>query len=180
MKEKFTPILDNGEEIIDLYLPVKKKVYTVNLVITLLLALLVGAFMCVGFFVPEEGAKPLAPIFVLIPIGIVVLAIVLCLFLTKLWLKNTVYAVTNKRIIIRTGVIGVDFKCLDLEYIGATTVYVSLIDKLLGGKTGSIRFGSMSSPINNSSGTTYSFSSVLNPYKTYKNIKEKIEKAKNK
>ena len=77
---------------------------------------------------------------------------------------------------------GTSFTAVDaiLEYIGATTVYVSLIDKLLGGKTGSIRFGSMSSPINNSSGTTYSFSSVLNPYETYKNVKEKIEKAKNK
>ena len=178
MNEKFSPILDDEEIIIKTYLPNKKKVYTSNLLIISLSLIIACALISIAMFVPEEGYEPCPPIFWLIPAGIFVLGILITTLLTSLWLNKTVYAVTNTRIIMRTGVIGVDFKSLDLKSIGATEVYVSFIDKILGGKTGSIRFGSMSSPINSQTATPYGFSSVLEPYKSYKEIKEHIQKVK--
>ena len=101
------------------------------------------------------------------------------LLFLNLWYNKTYYACTNKRIIIRTGVIGVDFKALDLQMIGAINVNVSWVDKIVGRNTGSLTFGSMSSPLNapaNSHG--YVFSYVKQPYEIYKHLKEMIEQSK--
>lgn len=178
MQEKFVDILDDGEQINVCYLPNKKKVYLSSIIATTLILGFICAFVALAMFVPEEGYEPLAPIFALIPIGIFVVGMALAMVFTGMHLKKSVYAITNKRIIIRTGIIGVDYKCMDLVSIGATEVYVSVIDKLLGGKTGSIRFGSMASPINGNNTIPYAFSDIVEPYKTYKFIKEQIELAK--
>ena len=178
MQEKFVDILDNGEQINVCYLPNKKKVYISSIIISVLILAFICAFVALAMFVPEEGYEPLAPIYCLIPIGIFVAGMLLTLVLTNLHLQKSVYAITNKRIIIRTGIIGVDYKCMDLVSIGATEVYVSVIDKLLGCKTGTIRFGSMASPINGNNTIPYAFSDIVEPYKTYKFIKEQIELAK--
>ena len=178
MQEKFVDILDNGEQINVCYLPNKKKVYASSMIVSVLILGFICAFVALAMFVPEEGYEPLAPIYCLIPIGIFVVGIILAVVFTSMHLKKSVYAITNKRIIIRTGIIGVDYKCMDLASIGATEVYVSVIDKLLGGKTGTIRFGNVASPINGNNTIPYAFSDILEPYKTYKFIKEQIELAK--
>ena len=177
MTEKFQAVLDNGEDIVLSYTPNKKKVYFGNLFLMGLMLLFVCGFIALALFIPDEGLEPAKPIAVLIPIGIFIVVELITLLFTKLWLNNTFFAVTNKRILIRTGIIGVDYKSLDLKTIGATNVYVSVIDKILGGKTGSIRFGSMSSPMNNNA-VMYNFSNIVSPYETYKVIKELIETAK--
>lgn len=178
MQEKFVDILDNGEQINVCYLPNKKKVYASSMIVSVLILGFICAFVALAMFVPEEGYEPLAPIFCLIPIGIFVVGMILAVVFTSMHLKKSVYAITNKRIIIRTGIIGVDYKCMDLASIGATEVYVSVIDKLLGGKTGTIRFGNVASPINGNNTIPYAFSDIAEPYKTYKFIKEQIELAK--
>ena len=58
---------------------------------------------------------------------------------------------------------------LDIKNIGASNVCVTFLDKIVRKNTGSIRFGSNSSPISNS---YYSFSNIENPYQVYKEIKE--------
>ncbi len=180
MEELFAPILDDDEVIESIYKPQKLKTFF-SAILALGLPLL---FFCGGLalalFVPEEGYKSAEPIACLIPIGIFIVCILVGCFFVNLKYKKTVYAVTNKRIIIRTGVIGVDFKSLDLSNIGAIDVYVGLLDKLLGGKTGTIRFGSASSPINGQNANNYTFKHVNNPYKTYKEIKPKIDAYKSK
>jgi len=93
---------------------------------------------------------------------------------------NLHLAYTNKRIIIRTGVFGIDYKGLDLKAIDAVNVYVSFFDKLVKKNTGSLKFGSKASPIvnyGNGSGG-YRFNHVENPYGLYKEIKEYIDTAK--
>lgn len=179
MTDKFDVILDNGEEINVSYLPNKKKVYVSNFLLLNLIALFFCAFMSLAMFVSDGETEPLDAIYALIPIGLLILSNLVCWAFVSLYLKKAIFAITNKRIIIRSGIIGVDFKSLDLKSIGATEVYVSVIDKMLGGKTGSIRFGSMSSPINSTNNVAYSFSNIVDPYKTYKFIKEQIEIAKN-
>ena len=178
MQEKFEAILEEKETIILSFLPSKKKVWVSNLVATILIAIFVCGMALLAMFVPEEGSEPCELIFALIPLGAFFLALFICFVCTKLYIKNTCFVITNERAIIRTGVFGVDFKSLDILTIGATDVYMSVIDKILGGKTGSIRFGSMSSPINATNGVPYAFSNIVEPYKNYKLIKEQIEKIK--
>ena len=82
--------------------------------------------------------------------------------------KNLYYAYTNKRLIVRSGVIGVDYRTLDYKDITATSVNVDFLDK--GSKTGSLRFASPTSSI--------SFNYVQNPYELLKEIKEYMSTVK--
>ena len=76
--------------------------------------------------------------------------------------KNTYYAYTNKRLIVRKGMIGVDYHSLDYKDIAATTVNVGILDKK--GNTGSVFFKSPSSSI--------AFNYVEEPYALMKEIKQ--------
>ena len=53
------------------------------------------------------------------------------------------------------------------------------IDKIVHKETGSLRCGSMSSPINGQS-SAFIFSHIENPYENYKKIKEYLEEQKSK
>ena len=178
MQEKFEVVLEEKEQILLSFLPNRKKVWVGNLFVTILISLFVCGMALLAMFVPEEGVEPCEPIYALIPLGVFLLSLFLCIICTKLYLKNTCFVVTNERAIVRTGIFGVDFKSLDILTIGVTDVYVSIIDKILGGKTGSIRFGSMASPINGGNSVPFAFSNIVEPYKNYKLIKEQIEIAK--
>lgn len=104
---------------------------------------------------------------------------VLCAWLVfALLYKNTYYAYTNKRLIIRHGIFGIDFKSLDMNMVGAISVDVTLIDKILKRGTGSIYFGSMANPmVNNAS--LFRFLHINNIYDEYKQIKATIDEQKN-
>ena len=177
MEELFGVVLDKDETIQKVYKPCAAKAFLKSILLTALIMLFMCGTTCLGMFVPEEGGESLPAVWAVVPAGVFVVAEILCIWLTSLWCKKTFYAYSDKRLIIRTGIIGVDFKCLDLKSIGAADVSVSLLDKILGKNTGSIRFGSMSSPIN-SEKAAYSFSHILAPYETYREIKEIIESKK--
>ena len=76
--------------------------------------------------------------------------------------KNLYYAYTNKRLIVRSGKIGVDYRSLDFKHITASSVDVGLLDK--GSNTGTLTFKSPSASI--------SLSYVESPYDLMKEIKE--------
>ena len=76
--------------------------------------------------------------------------------------KNLCYAYTNKRLIVRSGMIGVDYRTLDYKDISTSSVDVGLLDK--GGKTGTIFFKSPSAAI--------SLRYVEKPYDLMREIKE--------
>lgn len=80
--------------------------------------------------------------------------------------KNLYYAYTNKRLIARSGMIGVDYKTLDYKFIAATSVDVGFLDKGKKAKTGTISFKSPTSSIR--------FQYVENPYDLLREIKEYI------
>ncbi len=182
MTDLFNPILDKDEEIIKVYKPNKAKMFF-------------SYFFC-GFwlwfwvlflFVPdscsvEDTAGNTTTMPWWIPITVAITVIAICIFLEILFFalnyKNTFYAYTNKRIVIRKGIFGVDFKSLDMEMIGAVTVNVSLLDKLIGKNTGTIVFGSMASPINNAG--VFKYANIVDPYAIYKEVKNVIDENKNK
>lgn len=171
MEGIFDLVLEKDEKVIETFKPNKFKTYfkaIFNFTWILILAL---APLAIGLFVPEEGMDPAKPIWSLVPIGAFVLGEILFVLFLNMYYKKTFYAYTNKRVLIRTGIVGVDYKSLDLKSVGAMDVYVSLLDKMLGKNTGTLRFGSMSSPMN-SGVSSYQFAHIQNPYEIYKKIKE--------
>ena len=113
----------------------------------------------------------------LLAVGICLVVFVLIQWLLlSLSYKHTYYAYTNKRIIIRKGIIGVDFKSLDIKMIGASDVHVSIFDKLLKKNTGTLCFGSTASPLmnNGTNVNSFTFANIEKPYDLYKEIKSYI------
>lgn len=86
--------------------------------------------------------------------------------------SNTVYAYSNKRIMIRTGFIGTDFKIIDYDKISDIEVTVNIIERIYN--VGSIRFYSGRTETNDE-GTTKlydSWSAIENPYSAFKSVKQ--------
>ena len=119
---------------------------------------------------------------VAVSLGVILLIFLLTILLMSIYYRNVYYGYTNKRIVIRKGIIGVDYKSLDIDMIGASTVNVSILDKLLRKNTGTITFGSMASPMVASSGmvTNFVLAHLENPYEIYKEIKNYISDSSSK
>lgn len=183
MEKIFEPILDSDEKVIKVFKPHKGKLFISNLIASffcwcwILIPVIIGLLTDpeTGDFSPTEWW-----IVVAVCLGIVVLFTGITVLFTTLSYKNTYYAYTNKRVIIRKGIFGVDYKSLDMSMIGAIDVYVSLIDKMVHKNTGTITFGSMANPMGNQNGFMFKFAHVLHPYETYKEIKTIIDEYKNK
>lgn len=173
-KAEFENILDDDEKVIKVIRPHKGKVYLSRILCTALPCLLYVALILAMVFIPSD--EPMSKTDKLIAlcsiIGFCVVIFAIVLLFTALYFKHTYYAVTNKRLIIRTGIIGVDFKSLDYRNLGATDVYVSILDKILHKNTGTLRFGNASSPMGTNK--MYCFSHVVEPYNLYKEIKQYI------
>lgn len=172
---KFNDIIESDEKIVQGYKPVKSKVFASNF---LCWFVVLGLFMVVAMLIlwlDSTVAMSEKIIGTSIVGGIFVILFAFVLWFTILYYKNTYYVYTNKRIIIRTGIFGVDFHSLDIKNIGASDVTVSLLDKILRKNTGSIKFGSNSSPINGQNTLNYGFLHVKNPYQVHKEIKEYIK-----
>lgn len=172
---KFNDIIESDEKIVQGFKPVKSKVFASNF---LCWFVFLGIFTVVVMLVLwlDSGVVMSEKIIgTSIVGGIFLILFSIVLWFTILYYKNTYYVYTNKRIIIRTGIFGVDFHSLDIGNIGASGVTVSLLDKILRKNTGSIKFGSNSSPINGQNASYYGFLHVENPYQIHKEIKEYIK-----
>lgn len=178
MKSKFELILDKDEEIKEVFKPNKLKLYFRSLLWSTLSLLFFCGIAILSILFPDTD-EFVEPLWVILPIGIFVVFEALNVLFIALYYKNVFYAYTNKRVIIRTGIFGVDFKSLDMSMIGAIDVYVSLLDKILRKNTGSIRFGSTSSPMSGQ-GSVFMFANITNPYESYKIIKSFIDEYKTK
>lgn len=177
----FDQVLYQDEKILKGIKPHKGKTYFSRIVAFGLPMLVFLATVICLICIPDEsgqgGLVGTELVWALVSVSVAfVLCMTLCVVFTYLFYKHTFYVVTNQRIIIRTGIIGVDFKSLELKSIGASDVYVSLLDKILCKNTGSIRFGSASSPMTNAN--SYAFAHIKNPYELYKQIRALCSEAK--
>ncbi|MBR6779301.1 MAG: hypothetical protein IKM43_04090 [Clostridia bacterium] len=172
MENIFDLVLDKDEKIIKVYKPHKLRTWFTIIALAVVILLCFIPLIIVGFL-NDTGLETLIAVLV-----IIIPLMLICIPFVSLWYKKTVYAVTNKRILIRTGYIGVDYKSLDFTMLGALTVNVSWVDKLIKKNTGTISFGSMASPMTNQAGAKFSFMHITNPYETYKEIKTIIDENK--
>lgn len=76
-----------------------------------------------------------------IPFALFGVALVFAIPLSILCFDHTVYAVTNKRILVRTGITGIEFRSLNLISIGVVNFKQDIWDRMLLHNTGSIFFG---------------------------------------
>lgn len=182
----FNLILDNGETLVKTIKPNKKRYITIDLIFKILMVLIFGVgFITIGivsyFTNPEDPQNTLS---VFTSLGAVFSFIFISsAFYNVVTYKKTIYAITDRRLIIKSGFIGSDFKSLELSSIGAVSVRVDLLDKLITPtNSGTVCFGSMSMPMSSVNGQanspSFSFKHIDNPYDIYKEVKEAIAKTK--
>lgn len=187
-KELFAPILQEDEEIIKVIKPNKTRyVHLAGLAYTLLalIPILVMAApfgMLIDAF-KEDGA-PTPLVIELSIIGSFILLTIIAVWVgLSMSYKKTFYAYTNKRILIRRGVIGVDYATLDFEMIGGLMVNVNFLDRLMKGSDnpGTITFGSSASPViytRNGRTAAYAFRNIDHPYEVYRDLKHMVDEYK--
>ena len=187
-KELFAPILQEDEEIIKVIKPNKTRyVYLGGLAYTLLalIPILVMAApfgMLIDAF--KEDSVP-TPVVIELSIfgGFILLTLIAVWVGLNMSYKKTFYAYTNKRILIRRGVIGVDYATLDFEMIGGLMVNVNFLDRLMKGSDnpGTITFGSSASPViytRNGRTAAYAFRNIDHPYEVYRDLKHMVDEYK--
>ena len=179
--ELFANILDKNEKIIKVIKPNKLKLFVYWFTASFWSAFWIVFCSIIpmicsgaesGTFIPWE--------YYMIPVGVVVLLFILTGVLAEVYYRNNFFAYTNTRILIRSGIIGMDFKSLDMRYVGAINVKVGFWDKVLKRETGTISFGSMSSPMATSKAIGYNFSHIEKPYELYREMKEIVDEVKRK
>lgn len=179
-KDLFQVVLDDDEQVVQVLHPHKGRAWfgtIVGVLIWSLFLLPTAMFMIIWHepTAPDAGDSLIMGIISLAFWCITTLCAVIA---TMLWCRKTVYAWTNKRVLIRTGFIGVDYKSLDLNMVGALSVNVNLVDKLIRKNTGTIAFGSMASPMTTQNVSKFNFSYVYDPYRVYKDVKAYIDQKK--
>jgi len=183
MEEKFKDILERDEKIINVYKPNKCKFWTGFTLRSMVCWLGVFAATLI-VSIPDEGKAFNPDLFWLLFIiasSIFVGGMLITALFGVIYYKNRFYAYTGKRILIRSGVIGIDYKSLEFKALTATIVNVTFLDKILGRNTGNIRFGSPSSPVvSTKTGLNpYAFKHIVKPYDTLREIKEFINAIEN-
>ena len=185
--EDLKRILDDDEEVRASIKPNKKRFVLINVLTGSLIITIVGGilllFGILGLldiikFTAEDGSSDIGA-----PIALTIFGCIPLLFALinsigfAVRYKRCIYVLTNKRLIIRSGFIGVDYKSLELKNIISLDVRVDFLDKLVHPNTGSIIFGSAANSIvngQNGRNITFAFAHIENPYEEYKKIKASI------
>ncbi|MBQ8425753.1 MAG: PH domain-containing protein [Clostridia bacterium] len=179
MEKQFDKILDNDEKVVKVIKPNKFKYYMSFFVKSTLCTVWFAIIGVFAILFPDEGITVTNKVMAIWPVvAYVVLELIIMVF-ALFYYDATYYAYTNKRLIIRSGIFGVDYRSLDMDMVGAIDVYVSLLDKMTGKDTGAVCFGSTASPmISMYGGSYYRFNHIDKPYETCKEIKLAIDNYK--
>ena len=179
--------LYDGEEVLLELKPNRSRFIYIGQILPSLFGLLFGAIFftvgllgVLGILSPEDPDARFGFIVFLVFGAVPLLTPIINFFTRFTRYKNVCYVVTNQRLIIRSGFIGIDFKELSLKSVTTADVRVDFFDKLVHPNTGTIFFGSASNPVmvnSNNSNTrqfSYKFEYIEDPYENYKKIKEII------
>jgi uncharacterized membrane protein YdbT with pleckstrin-like domain len=107
------------------------------------------------------------------------LLIALAALLGPLWAyighKYVQYAITNRRLIVQSGMIGRDFQSVDLDQVIDVSVDVGMFDKLGGKESGSINITTAGTvDVGKSTASkTYRLANISAPYEIFKLLQRK-------
>jgi len=170
LSAEFDSIKDDDEEIIW-----TDKPKFIPYVITAL-GLGLGVFIFVGFYFAVanniNNESRATGVFSLWFIGLPII-LFLFSFLNKIFsYSNTSYAFTNKRVMVRSGFIGTDFKIIDYDKISDIEVSVNFIERAFN--VGTIRFYSGRTELNDGiTNKIYDrWEAISNPYEVFKQLKK--------
>lgn len=135
-----------------------------------------GVFIFVSFYyamiknITNEGGAVgnFSTWFVLLPISLFLFS-----FLSKIFsYNNTIYAFTNKRVMVRSGFIGTDFKIIDYDKISDIQVTVNFIERVFN--VGTIKFYSGRTESNDGITTKLydRWEAISTPYEVFKQLKK--------
>jgi len=179
MEQMFEDVMEKGEKIIKIYRPNGCKFWSF-VWLTYFISVIWLVFIPIGLLFNEDGWVGVGTAFWW-GLGATLAAVVISMLITwlcgALWMKNRYCAYTDKRILVRGGIIGIDYKSLEFKSLTATVVKVSLLDKMVRKDTGTIKFGSPASPVLSMWGNhsnQYMFNHIEKPYATLREIKEYI------
>jgi hypothetical protein len=105
--------------------------------------------------------------------GLIPLIVGAFTFLKKIFsFPNTIYSYSDKRVMMRTGFIGTDFKIIDYDKISDIEVTVSVVEKMYN--VGTIRFFSGRTQTDEGKTTKLydCWSAIENPYEVFKMVKQ--------
>ena len=105
--------------------------------------------------------------------GLIPLLAGLFAFLIKVFsFSNTSYSYSDKRVMMRSGFIGTDFKTIDYDKISDIEVKVSVVEKIYN--VGTIRFfsGRTQTDEGNTTKLYDSWTAIENPYEVFKMVKQ--------
>jgi len=180
MEEVFNDILEKDEKILKVWKPNRGKFWWFWGLSTFVSVFWIP-LIAIGFLFDGNGWIGFEWQFWLafaITMGITLVCVLISIIAGKLWLKNRFYAYSGKRILIRGGIIGIDYKSLEFKSLTATVVKVSVLDKIVRRNTGTIKFGSPASPVlsmwSMGHSNQYMFNHIQKPYDTLREIKELI------
>lgn len=188
MDNLFNGILGKDEEIIKIIKPSKKKtilggLFRLLIMLLFLAIVLIPLIVTITVFykngdseLQDHFLKSMIPVISFVGLIFLIMVIILVIY-PLISYRNLYYCYTNKRLIIRSGIFGIDFNDLNMNHVGGAAVKVSFIDRMLKPATGSIIFASISG--SNQKSASFSFLNVENPYELYQIIKEYIDKHKN-
>ncbi|MDO8538705.1 MAG: PH domain-containing protein [archaeon] len=123
------------------------------------------------------GLIVIAIFFFIIPFFGFIFAIIIILGLAYSFLvyENIHYAITDKRVIFQSGLIGRDFQTVDFDQVTNAEVNVDIFDKIFGGNTGSVLVQSAGMFTQTKSGAVPKPSMIAhipNPYEVFKFFKK--------
>lgn len=170
MEEVFSKVLNDGESIRKVLKPTKAPFILHGCAMPALICVM---FLIMGLVSSTSGSI----VGIIIALCASFLVLVISLIYCSLLFKNTFYCITNTRLIIRTGVFGIDFQFLDFKDIEAIDVKVGLINKMCGNKSGSILIGTKARPIVSMT-SSFAFRDVEMPYELSKKLKERVDQLK--
>ncbi|MCL2444558.1 hypothetical protein FWD07_00355 [Candidatus Saccharibacteria bacterium] len=179
MAVQFDDILERDEKIIQTWKPDKVRFWFWH-VVGYVVDMAILIFVMIGFVKWDwEWSIFRIDIAAWMIAVVAIVVLIIEIVLRSLKYKNRLYGYSNKRILVRSGMIGIDYKTLDYKHLTATVVNVGVTDKLLRRNTGALRFGSPSSPIGGSTSSDetnpYNFRHIVAPYDVMREIKEYID-----
>ncbi len=138
----------------------------------------VGLLILVGIIIPVDSEATKMPAIMFMVFGGIPILLAVCGLISRFArYKNIAYIVTDNRLIIRSGLLGVDYQEIRRDSILSINVNVTPFDKLMQPNTGTLIFGTASNPIivntQNNRGTNqnaFKFECIDNPYDLYKKL----------
>lgn len=120
------------------------------------------------------GNSPSLTFLFMIPVMLLGISATISPLYRLLEFKNVYYVITDKRVLIQNGLIGRDFQIIDFDKIQSAEVRVGILDKLLGGGSGSIYIdsGRLSYSRNRSYSHPYVLLHIAKPYEVFSFFKK--------